>query len=452
MFGSPTRFSCLLTGKSGGGAEVGGVNSYFFSVINAFIEDSSVIVMVAYLLARGRMLGLLFADRRDVRSHLLLGLILGLIGLTEAVFPGKRQPYVADTLLVIFATIIGGLRVGLAAATALNMGAIVFEAPFADRITLVTTFTSAFLAEGIARLFPERRRPLCGFLTGIGAQAGAALVRFALAKTLPAPFALWHAAVSIPANAFGLLLLLLVVNEARIRADSERNRMEAERAHTLVAEAQLTALRARIHPHFLFNTLTSIAALCGIAPDRAETATLRLSQLMRRALASNPAAPLGLEEELEYVRGYLEIEQHRFGQRLNIVWEIDPTCGSAPIPGFAVQTLVENALLHGIGPRMGPGQVRVVVRRFRGQALVAVLDDGQGMDAATCTRALMSESEWEHGLRILTQQLVLLHGRRARLRLFSRAEQGTLACFLVPMPRLPVRKGEIVDVDRTDRG
>ncbi len=431
----------MPTGKGVASAEVEGVNAYF-SVINAFIEDSSVIVVVAYLLARGRMLQLLFAERRDLRGSLFLGLILGLIGLTEAVFPGKRQPYVADTLLVIFATLAGGLRVGLIAATVLSLGAALFEAPFADVTTLLTTITSALFAEGIARLFPDRRRPWCGLVTGAGAQAGAAGVRFALSGALHIPFALWHVTAGISANAFGLLLLLLIVNDARIRADSERNRTAAERAYTLVAEAQLNALRARIHPHFLFNTLTSIAALCGIAPDKAEAATLRLSQLMRRALDSNLAAPLCLDEELDYVRGYLEIEQHRFGQRLNIVWEIDPACGPAHIPGFAVQTLVENAITHGVGPQMGPGQVRVVARRFRDQALIAVIDDGQGMDTPTRTRALLPEGGREHGLRILTQQLVLLHGPRARLRLFTRPEQGTLACFAAPMPpQLPDRKG-----------
>ena len=413
----------------------------YFNVINAFIEDSSVIVVVAYLLVRGRMLGLLFAERRDLSSSLFLGLILGLIGLTEAVFPGKRQPYVADTLLIIFATVVGGLRVGLIASAVISLGATLFEAPFADMITLATTCAGALFAEGIARLFPDRRRPLCGLATGIGAQSGAAFVRFALAKALHMPFALWHAVVSIPANAFGLLLLLLVVNEARIRADSERNRAAAERAHTLVAEAQLNALRARIHPHFLFNTLTSIAALCGIAPDRAEAATLRLSQLMRRALESDLAAPLSLEAELEYVRGYLEIEQHRFGQRLNIVWEIDPACGDVQVPGFAVQTLIENAITHGVGPQMGPGRVRIVAKRCRDAALIAILDDGQGMDAATQTRALSTEGDREHGLRILTQQLILLHGRRARLRLFTRPEHGTLACFCVPMSQTSPSKG-----------
>ena len=423
-------------------AEVGSVNAYF-SVINAFIEDSSVIVVVAYLLARGRMLHLLFAERRDLRISLFLGLILGLIGLTEAVFPGKRQPYVADTLLVIFATVVGGLRVGLLSAAVLSVGSALLEAPSADMITLLTTFAAALFAEGIAHLFPDRRQPLCGLAAGAGAQAGASLVHFSLAKALHVPFAFRHAATSIPANAFGLVLLLVVVNDARIRADSERNRAAAERAHTLVAEAQLNALRARIHPHFLFNTLTSIAALCGIAPERAEAAILRLSQLMRRALDSNLAASLCLEDELDYVRGYLEIEQHRFGQRLNIVWEIDPACGSARVPGFAVQTLVENAITHGVGPQMGPGTVRISARRFRDEALIAVLDDGQGMEETTRTRALMLEGDREHGLRILTQQLVLLHGRRARLRLFTRPDKGTLACFAVPMtPLLPDREGD----------
>lgn len=414
----------------------------YFSAINAFIEDSCVLVVVAYLLARGQMLRLLFAERRDLRSSLLLGLILGLIGLTEAVFPGKRQPYVADTLLVIFATLVGGVRVGLVATVVLNLGAALFEVPTADIVTLATTFTCVFLTEGIAHLFVHRQRPLCGFVAGIGAQMGAECLHLLLARGLHVPFVVWHAVASIPANAFGMLLLLVVVREARIRADSERNRMEVERAHTLVAEAQLNALRARIHPHFLFNTLTSIAALCGIAPDKAEAATLRLSQLMRRALDSNLGAPVGLEEELEYVRGYLEIEQHRFGKRLSIVWEIEPACGMVQVPGFAVQTLVENALMHGVGPQEGPGQVRIVVRRFREMALIAVLDDGLGMDAITRTRAL-SEGARAHGLVILTQQLTLLHGRGSRLRLFSRQEEGTLTCFCVPMPwQIPLHRGK----------
>lgn len=419
------------------------VNLYF-SVINAFIEDTSVIVVVAYLLARGRMLGLLFAERRDLRSRLFLGLILGMIGLTEAVFPGKRQPYVADTLLVVFATVASGMQVGLIAATALNLGAVFFEPPAADLLSLLTTFASVFVAEGITRLFPDRRRPLCGFAAGIGAQSSAAAIRFAFARAAHTPFSPSHAAASIPANAFGLFLLLMVVNEARIRADSERNRTEAARAHALVAEAQLNALRARIHPHFLFNTLTSIAALCGIAPGKAEAATLRLSQLMRRALDNNPSAPQRLEEELDFVRGYLEIEQHRFGQRLNIIWEIDPACSGAQVPGFAVQILVENAILHGIGPQVGPGQVRIVARRSRGKALIAVQDDGQGMDATTRANAFALQGEREHGLKILTQQLQLLHGRSARVRLFTRVEEGTIACFLVPMPAsLRLRKGAL---------
>ena len=98
------------------------------------------------------------------------------------------------------------------------------------------------------------------------------------------------------------MLLLLVAHDARLRAESERNRAEAERAQALVTEAQLNALRARVHPHFLFNALTSIAALCAEAPPRAEAATVRLGQLMRHALETHGTTPLCLSDEIAHVQ------------------------------------------------------------------------------------------------------------------------------------------------------
>ena len=141
-----------------------------------------------------------------------------------------------------------------------------------------------------------------------------------------------------------MLILQFVINEAQTRANSERHRLEAERSHALVMEAQLVALRARMHPHFLFNTLTSIAALCGLAPAQAEAATLRLSQLMRRALEADPSAPVCLVDEIEFVRGYLEIEQHRLGKRLRATWAVDANVNDVKVPAFSLQTLVENAI------------------------------------------------------------------------------------------------------------
>ncbi len=237
--------------------------------------------------------------------------------------------------------------------------------------------------------------------------------------------------ISVPANGFGVMLLLLVASDAQVRALSEQRKLDAERANTLLSQAQLAALRARVHPHFLFNAHNSVAALCGIAPERARDAILRLSRLMRRALEAGDAAMQPFSEELEAVRNYAEIEQERFGSRLSVQWEVDPAAERACVPPFALQTLVENAVTHGIAPKVGPGVVRIFARTSRGRAVIGVRDDGVGMDPDTARHP--SAGAAPHGLQILGGQLELMFGRRSRVRVFSRPDRGALAVFAVPV-------------------
>jgi histidine kinase len=408
------------------------VGIYLRTVINAFIEDTCVLVAVAYLLARGRMLSLLFRERLPLWKAVYLGAVLGLVGLTEVAFPGARLPYATHTLMITFAALTGGLRVGLIAVAVVTVGAFVLTSPAAATAIMGAMCAGALAAAAIRRL-GARRRLLTGFLAGLCAQSGAILTQWLLARALHLAYNWPLLLQTIPANAFGVVLLLLVVNDARVRADSERHRAEAERAHALVAEAQLNALRACIHPHFLFNTLTSIAGLCGVAPARAEAAIVRLGQIMRRVLEANPRAPLCLGEEIEHVRSYLEIEQLRLGGRLGVRWQIAAGCEQLPVPPFAVQTLVENAVRHGIAPKMQPGEITITVRRYPRHSLVAIRDDGVGLPAGCPEAALAPIAARMHGLQILTQQLILLYDARARVRLFSRADRGTLAVFVMPI-------------------
>lgn len=411
------------------------MDSYFKSVVNAFIEDTCVLVAVAYLLARGRMLSLLFNEHLPRRDAAYLGVVLGAVGLTEIAFPGARLPYATHTLIVTFAVLVGGLRVGLITAAVVALGAFILRSPSAVALT-AAVFGAMLAAEGVRRatraLGGLRARLTAGLIAGLLSQSCAILVRFLLASSPLAghPF---HARLqTIPANAFGVMLLLLVVNDAQIRAGSERHRAEAERAHTLVAEAELNALRARIHPHFLFNALTSIAALCIEAPARAEAAIVRLGQLMRRVLETQAAATLSLGEELNQVRSYLEIEQLRLGGRMCVVWKVDAGCDQLRVPPFAVQTMVENAVQHGIAPKIEPGEITITIRRYPRHTLVAVKDDGAGMGADARQGALVGSGDRLHGLQILTQQLTLMYDRHTRLRLFSRPDLGTISAFVVP--------------------
>lgn len=401
-----------------------------FQIVNAFIEDTCVIIVVAFLLARGKMLALMDQSKRSRRQIFYLGVVFGLIGLTETIFPGARYPYVANTLIVTFAAVTAGLAPALIAGCLIAVASLFFQPLQSVLNTLGTDVLSALVGAGVASICSSWRAPLRSFAAGIAAQASAILFLVQTARLRHVAYPLVHAFFSIPANGFGMLLLLLVVNDARLRAESERHRAEAEQSRALVSEAQLRALRSRVHPHFLFNALTSIAALCGIAPEKAEAAVLRLSQLMRRSLEYDLSKPLTLSDEMEYIAAYLEIEQHRFGSRLHIEHAVDPACAHILIPAFAMQTLVENAINHGVGPKIGQGHICIVAKRTRQNTLLAVMDDGIGIPAQV--RKETKAGQREHGLQILTTQLVLLYGSHARLRLYQRKGGGTLAAFFIP--------------------
>jgi len=405
-----------------------------FESTHTFVADTCVLVVIAYVLARGRMLALLFRDKLPFRKAVLLGLAMGLLGLLEAIFPDARFPYATHTLFVTFAAIAGGLHVGLITASVVTLGAFLFQRPQFVVGTMLAVFVSAFMGRGVRRVAGIPLRLIAGFAVGALAQACRLLINAVLARLLHLPLAYPSAWISVPANGFGVMLLLLVVTDAQVRAESDRRLLESERAHTLASEAQLAALRARMHPHFLFNALNSIATLCLLVPDRAEAAILRVSQLMRRALETSAATSTCLIEEIEAVRNYLEIEQERFGARLRVTWQVDPLCAQMPVPPFSVQTLVENAINHGIAAKTGAGALAITVRRYPRHVLVAVRDDGAGMSPEARRQIAETVRTGTHGLQILNQQLVLLYGPRARLRLFGREDAGTLAVIALPIP------------------
>jgi len=405
------------------------VNNHF-PILNSFIEDTCVIAVIAYLLARGRMLELLSATDTKRSRAVVLGMVLGIIGVSEIVFPGDRSPYMVHTLLVTFATLIGGLSAGITSALVVCIAAAALLHSQPDTIDIgATLFAAALVSELVRRVFASRYTLVRAVVAGSLVQ----LVIIAAHRYMPggpAPFTL--AAASAPANGFGVLVLQLILNDAHQRVEGQQHKLDIEKSQAMVAEAQLMSLRARVHPHFLFNALTSIAALCSIDPSKAEQAIVRLSQLMRRMLESGPTSQLPLADELEYVRAYIEIEQHRFGDRLTIVWDIDSDIDTVQLPPFSVQILVENAVNHGIGQVLRAGTVRISARVSEAHVVIAVRDDGAGIEHSRLKSAARLESPRQHGLEVLTQQLVLLYGSRARLRLFSRPDNGTLACFCLP--------------------
>lgn len=143
-----------------------------------------------------------------------------------------------------------------------------------------------------------------------------------------------------------------------------RNQQQAE------LSARIQALQSRIRPHFLFNSLNSIASLIATAPDRAERAVEDLAGLFRASLAEPALIPL--KRELALCRGYLAMEQLRLGDRLRVDWHLDELPESTPIPALLLQPLLENAVFHGIEPRPEGGDIQIQIARSGNQVAIRI--------------------------------------------------------------------------------
>jgi signal transduction histidine kinase len=162
-------------------------------------------------------------------------------------------------------------------------------------------------------------------------------------------------------------------------AGAQARELAMSRLERELAEARLQALQAQLHPHFLFNAFNSIAALMHRDVDAADRMLARLGELLRRVLrrSSDPFVTLG--EELEFVELYLEIEQARFGERLRVGFDVDPSARSAMVPHLLLQPLVENAVRHGIAPSTTGGRVDILAAPDGGELRVEVRDSGMGL-------------------------------------------------------------------------
>jgi LytS/YehU family sensor histidine kinase len=171
----------------------------------------------------------------------------------------------------------------------------------------------------------------------------------------------------------GVSYALAYNRESRARA------LRAAHLETRLAEARLRTLEAELHPHFLFNTLHAISTLVHTQPDSADRMISRLSDLLRITFSRSGAACIPLHEELEFLQKYLEIEQTRFQDRLSVDFDIDPETLDAEVPRLILQPLVENAIKHGVAPRMGPGAISIAARRDGERLCLSVRDNGVGL-------------------------------------------------------------------------
>ncbi|MBN1315789.1 MAG: histidine kinase [Anaerolineales bacterium] len=163
-------------------------------------------------------------------------------------------------------------------------------------------------------------------------------------------------------------------------AEIKRNIVEEERLRAMTTEAELKALKAQINPHFLFNTLNTIAELIHSEPAQAEATVERLAGMFRYVLAGNERGLAPLREELTFVDNYLLIEQARFGERLRVSRDIAPEALDIAVPALIIQPLVENAIRHGRGDN-GQIDLGIHIRIVDDDVEISVTDQGPGMPA-----------------------------------------------------------------------
>ncbi len=178
---------------------------------------------------------------------------------------------------------------------------------------------------------------------------------------------------------YGIVLLAQMAQEFFRR--SERDRTRASRLETELARAQLQALKMQLHPHFLFNTLNTISELIHSDPDTAERMVIRLSDFLRLTLDHMGVPEVPLSVELDFLRRYLEIEQMRFEERLQVRFDVDAASMHGRVPNLLLQPIVENALKHGLSQISGTGHLRIRSQAAAGRLFLRVTDNGPGLPA-----------------------------------------------------------------------
>jgi two-component system, LytTR family, sensor histidine kinase AlgZ len=288
----------------------------------------------------------------------------------------QLQPARPVRVLVFDACHIGViLRAVLFVETVMSVGAMFGAATIDDWLLRVSLLSGAALPATLAWLIIAcslkkmlaRLDPLAQQAFGMALGALAGLYGCALMALVG-----FGGGVPWVASAFaGALLAAALVAALILRA---KGRMPADTA------ARLSELQARIRPHFLFNTLNSAIALVREDPARAEAVLEDLSDLFRHALM-DAGGSVTVSEEVALARRYLEIEQVRFGDRLQVEWSLDPLAGGAKVPPLVLQPLVENAVKHGVEPSANGAQVKVSTQRRSSTVVIKVTNTvpaGQG--------------------------------------------------------------------------
>ncbi|WP_408891755.1 sensor histidine kinase [Myxococcus faecalis] len=238
-------------------------------------------------------------------------------------------------------------------------------------------------------------------------------------------------AQSVVNNLLPFVLLTAGAHALGLARRAHVRQRRADQLQAQLAQARLQALASQLRPHFLFNALNAVSSLVHVDPDAAEKMLARLGDLLRHSLESHARQEVTLREEQQALAPYLDIEQTRFGPRLEVAWRLGPDVLDARVPYLALQPLVENAIRHGLAPRAEPGRIEISAEREGDVLRLCVSDDGMGPPVSGPPRG------GGVGLSNLRARLATLYGPRAALELRAGTPRGAVVELRVPLDDAP---------------
>lgn len=240
---------------------------------------------------------------------------------------------------------------------------------------------------------------------------------------------------TLPFGCAVYLAMVGVEHAIRYFTEARDRELQVTRLSEQLTGARLAALKSQLNPHFLFNALNTITVLMREGDNASATRVMeQLSDVLRLTLSRNNENEVTLEDELELVRQYLEVERARFSDRLRPEFDIANDTLFAAVPSFALQHLVENAVRHGIARRSDARRITITARRIADMLEITVSDDGPGI-------AAQAADADGHGLANTRERLRTLYGDRASLEVAPAAGGGTTARMRIPFHDVPVRGG-----------
>ena len=232
----------------------------------------------------------------------------------------------------------------------------------------------------------------------------------------------------------GVLLSIFIPREraARLQADVEREQARVSVAEKQATLAQLKLLEAQVEPHFLYNTLANVVSLIDTEPATAKAMIQRLIALLRSAAAEAGTSNATLASRVEHLRAYLELIALRMGGRLVFRIDVPPALAGVAVPPLLLQPLVENAIRHGLEPKVGGGSVAVAARRIGDMLELTVVDDGVGFAATKATIAARAKGDGL-GLANLRARLATIYGGAASVLIEDNVPQGSRITLRLPL-------------------